>query len=331
MVTLTATEELVATDEALAQPTRHDDPATRRSDCSGALFGFQGGRIGGLAVSRDGTLFVSETSSATIWRLGADVSPTPIVGPGTGGADQPIRLLGPAGLAIGPDGTLFVADSTHHRICALSPDGTVRVVAGRANGYRDGPGDEAMFRFPTDIAVAPDGTCYVADTVNDRIRVVAPDGEVSTLAGSIYDYGDGRGAAARFRRPAAIDIGDNGILYVADAGNNAVRAVTPDGVVTTVAGSPPGGDNDGLGAEVGLRWPTGIAVDADGSLWVADHGNGVVRHVDTAGQSTAERRFPGQRPTVLARGQHGHVVMAVEAWTPEQRPRACVMTVGEGR
>ncbi|HZU81146.1 MAG TPA: hypothetical protein VE991_14605, partial [Acidimicrobiales bacterium] len=269
MVTLTATEELFEADEALAQLARHDNAETERSACSGALFGFQGGQIGGLVVARDGTLLVSETSSATIWRLGPDVSPMPIVGPGVGGSDQPIRLLAPGGLAIGPDGTLFVADSTHHRICAMSPEGIVRVVAGRANGYRDGPGDEAMFRFPTDVAVAPDGTCYVADTVNDRIRAVTPDGEVSTLAGSIYDYGDGHGAAARFRRPAAIDFDDDGVLYVADAGNNAIRAITPDGLVTTVAGSPPGGDNDGLGAEVGLRWPTGIAVDADGSLWVA--------------------------------------------------------------
>jgi sugar lactone lactonase YvrE len=331
MITLTATEELVETDEALAQPTGHDDAETDRSACSGSLFGFQGGHIGGLVVAGDGTLLVSETSSAMIWRLGADVSPMPIVGPGAGGSDQPIRLLTPGGLAIGPDGTLFVADTTHHRICAISPEGSVRVVAGRANGYRDGPADEAMFRFPADVAVASDGTCYVADTVNDRIRAVTPDGEVSTLAGSIYDYGDGHGAAARFRRPAAVDIDDNGILYIADAGNNAIRAVAPDGVVTTVAGSPPGGDDDGLGAEVGLRWPTGIAVDADGSLWVADHGNGVVRHVDTAGRSRTELRLSGLRPTVLARGQHGHVIMAAEAWAPRQAPRACVMTVGDGQ
>jgi sugar lactone lactonase YvrE len=320
-------EDLTVRSEMAAGLERH----ARRFTAHDALFSFAG-RVGGVAAEASGAVLVSDAVSGTIWRVTDDGAGTPVIvarpDPAPG-REQPIPVLAPAGLAVAPDGTLLVADDTRHRICAIAPDGTLRVVAGGSNGYRDGPAADAMFRFPSDLAVGADGTCYVADTVNDRIRAIAPDGVVTTLAGSIYHYGDGRGPEARFRRPVALDIDTEGTLYVADTGNNAIRRVTPDGEVTTVAGMPLGGDNDGQGRHVGLRGPSGIAVDVDGSLWVADHGNSAVRRISAAGESTTELRFSGRLwPTAVALRGDGRVAVTAEGFTDTLMHQACIMVIG---
>ncbi|MGH9030335.1 MAG: hypothetical protein ACRDV4_12075 [Acidimicrobiales bacterium] len=162
-------------------------------ECDDALFSFSG-HAGGLTADTEGAIWVSDTLSATIWRVTEDgIATTLVVAPAAveQGWKRSIRLAAPAGLALSPDGSLFVADSTRHRVCVVSPDGSLRVVAGGANGYRGGPGTEAMFRFPLDVALGPDGTCYVADTANDRIRAISSDGVVTTVAGAGYDYAAG--------------------------------------------------------------------------------------------------------------------------------------------
>jgi sugar lactone lactonase YvrE len=327
-------KDQVASEPVPALGPRSDRPADPTSGCRTAFFSFVG-RGGGVVAAPDGSLLVSDMTSGVIWRVDRAGTGVPLVltaSQAPHGWEQPLPLFYPAGLALAPDGTLVIADSSRHRICVLSSDGPLRVIAGGANGYRDGPGADAMFRFPSDVAIAPDGICYVADTVNDRIRAVTPDGNVTTVAGSIYDYGDGHAQLARFRRPSAIDVDEHGTLYVADTGNNAIRRVTPDGDVTTVAGLPPGGDNDGSGAGVGLRWPTGIAVDGDGSLWVADHGNAAVRHLSTSGESVTELRLSGLRwPTVLSKGSRGAILLAAEAWTADRLPRTCIAVLGGPR
>jgi len=298
-------------------------------DCSDALFSFRG-HPGGVAAGSDGTVWVSDSLSAAIWHVALDGTAAPVIAPsgsrrlGGHGATP----LTPAGLAIAPDGSLYVADSSEHRICAVAPDGSIRVVAGGASGYRDGPGTEARFRYPHDVAFASDGACYVADTGNDRIRRIAPDGVVTTVAGSIYDYGDGRGPCARFRRPAALDVGADGACYVADTGNNAIRRIDPDGVVTTLAGEPPGGDGDGTGRGIGLRWPTGITVGADDTISVADHGNGAVRRIATDGESHTTLRLSGLRwPVGVALRSEGALVATGTALCDLGHPEACLMVV----
>lgn len=297
------------------------------------LFSFPG-RVGGIAIDGDGTAWVSDTASATIWRIGADGSPRRFVDSHTHGIplkEGRVVLFAPAGLALSPDGSLYVADSTGHRVCAVDPDGAIRTVAGGANGYRDGIGEDAMFRYPQDVAFAPDGTCYVADTGNDRIRAISPDGTVTTVAGSIYDYGDGRGPHGRFRRPSALDFGRDGNCYVADTGNNAIRRISSEGMVSTFAGSPPGGDFNGIGRSVGLRWPTGIAVALDSSVWVADHGNGALRHITDVGMSTTELLLSGLRwPVVVALSENGTPVVAGTGFKKNLASESCVIVVRGG-
>jgi DNA-binding beta-propeller fold protein YncE len=318
--------------------TEHESPvldvASTEPACTDRSFAFPG-HPAGLAVASDGTLFASDATSRTIWRIddgGGRVASTRPSGGVPDATYAEMRVLSPEGLAMASDGTLFVADASGHRIWTVSPGGELHLLAGSASGYRDGPSGDALFRRPCDVAVGPDGTCYVADTGNHRIRIIAPDGAVTTLAGSIYDYGEGRGPHGRFREPLALDVDHDGTCYVADTGNNAIRRITPDGEVTTLAGAPPGGDRDGLGADVGLRWPTGLALGADGDLWVADHGNGALRRIDHSGASTTHVRLSGRRfPVAVVSAPDGKVVVAAVVLDDVRRPQVCLISVGAGR
>lgn len=302
--------------------------------CADALFGFRG-NPGGVSVAADGSMWMSDTLSGTIWRITEDGAAAPIVPGQTGTALTPgltTRVLTPAGLALSPDGSLFVADGAAHRVCVVDPDGVVRVLAGGRSGYQDGDANEARFRHPLDVALAPDGACYVADTGNDRIRRISSDGSVTTVAGSIYDYGDGQGPDARFREPVALDVDAGGACFVADTGNNAIRRISSDGVVTTLAGGPPGGDCDGIGEGVGLRWPTGVAAGPAGDAWVADHGNGALRHIGRRGESSTTFRLAGLRwPISVALGADGSPVVAGAAMYDVHVPEACLMVLGSVR
>jgi DNA-binding beta-propeller fold protein YncE len=130
----------------------------------------------------------------------------------------------------------------------------------------------------------------------------------------------------------ALDVDADGTCYVADTGNNAVRRVTPDGEVTTVAGAPPGGDADGAGVGVGLRWPTGIAAGHEGHLWVADYGNGAIRLIERTGLSTTTLRLEGRRwPVAVALAPDGEVVVVAELIDAERRSQTCVTSAGAER
>lgn len=200
--------------------------------------------------------YVSDLVHGAIWRCGFDGSLARVLGQWSGEPDRPRSA---AGLALALDGALLVADSSGHRIWRVAPDSACCVLAGDFYGYRDGGARDALFRFPTGVAVGPDGTCYVADTGNDKIRTISPDGHVATLAGSIFTFADGQGAATGLRRPSGLAFGREDIFAVADTGNNAIRLVAADGTVTTLAGSPPGGSADGIGERAGLQAPSAIA------------------------------------------------------------------------
>lgn len=271
---------------------------------------------------------MSDSDSATIWRISLEGTAEPLIALAIGRD----RLYSPAGMALALDGSLVVADATAHRVCSVGLDGSIRVLAGGASGYREGPAAQAAFRFPRAVAVGSDGTVFVADAGNDRIRQISPDGQVATLAGSIYDYGDGTGSHARFRRPSGLAIDPSGVLYVADTGNNAIRRLAPDGRVNTVAGSPPGGHGDGAGRAAGLRWPAAVAVGDDGWLWVADYGNSAVRLIDRAGATSTVFEIPGLGwPAAVAALPGCRAVVAGSALDDRHDRSGCLMVIGDGR
>jgi sugar lactone lactonase YvrE len=151
-------------------------------------------------------------------------------------------------------------------------------------GFADAPGRQARFADPYGLAQGRDGTLFVADAGdNNRIRVIAPDGTVSTLAGDREGFTDGAGAAAAFHTPSGLAIDAAGNLYVADTGNNAIRKVSPQGVVTTLAGDGTAGYQDGPAAQARFNGPLGVAVDARGNVYVADTYNDRIRMIGADG------------------------------------------------
>jgi sugar lactone lactonase YvrE len=170
------------------------------------------------------------------------------------------------------------------------PYGSTTVVTNGGEGYADGNGSIAKFSFsaisPTGMATDLSGNVYISD--GNVIRKITPSGVVSTLAGNVNaGYADGNGTAASFNNPKGIAIDANGNLFIADLNNNRIRMVTPNGVVTTFAGSGASGSNNATGISATFNAPYGIAVDNADNLYVTDSGNNLIRKITpTAAVST---------------------------------------------
>ena len=192
---------------------------------------------------------------------------------------------------------------------------TFTTLAGN-NGYgsADGTNSAARFAHPEGAAVDTNGNVYVADTVNHTIREMTPVGTnwvVTTLAGLAGSPGsaDGTGSAARFNNPGGVAVDSAGNLYVADAGNNTIRKVTPVGtnwVVTTLAGlagSP--GSADGTDSAAQFNQPYGVAVDSAGNVYVADTCNDTIRKVTLVGTNWVVTTLAGLGGRYWQRGRDG--------------------------
>lgn len=182
------------------------------------------------------------------------------------------RFYEPNGIRFNSAGDLYVADSHNYTIRKIAADGTVSTVAGKAGlqGAADGMAGDAQFTDPRAVAVDAAGNLYVTD--GSAIRKITPQGVVTTFAGRQGEYGDmdGQGGAARFRSPQGIVADKSGNLYVADMLTFTIRKITPDGIVTTVAGNGSAHRQDGVGTSAGLLGPVGLALDSAGNLYVAD-------------------------------------------------------------
>src|SRR5690606_30042329 len=176
----------------------------------------------------------------------------------------------PSGIAVAPDGNILIADTGANDIKTLSPDGSLRplTLVDPALATENAPAPEKSFRGPIGIAAAEDGTIFVADTYNDRIRKITPAGEVTTIAGGTRGFADGTGELAMFDTPLGIAVWHDKLL-VADSGNRALRVVEPDGKVWTLVGGPENrGMRDGLLASATLSHPTAVAVAPNGVIYI---------------------------------------------------------------
>ena len=240
----------------------------------------------GIAVDAAGNLYVADTGNFTIRKINISSGQvTTLAGsPGqTGVGDGPGGLFGsPIGIAVDASGTVYVADSCNHTIRMITAGGVVSTVAGSPStrGYADGTGSAASFDTPGGLAVDGSGNLFVADTLNNTIRKVTSGGVVTTFAGSPGVYGafDGTGTGATFNLPGSVAVDGAGNVYVADTFNNALRKITPGGVVTTLAGTVcTMGHSNGVGAAALFNFPGGIAVTSNGTVYVADTRNHTIR------------------------------------------------------
>jgi len=182
-------------------------------------------------------------------------------------------------MAMDANGIIYLSTATNV-IYKLMPDGTISAMFGSSVGYSNGTGSSVKFNYPTGLVTDIAGNVYVADAGNHSIRKITPSGLVSTLAGTgLAGALDGIGLSASFSSPIDLAIDATGNLYVAEAGNSNIRKITPGGTVTTIAGSGTTGSNDGIGTGASFNEPYGIAIAADGNLYVSDKGNNKVRKI----------------------------------------------------
>jgi sugar lactone lactonase YvrE len=199
---------------------------------------------------------------------------------GTVAQDTLPSFYSPAGVAVDAAGNIYVADYGNNLIRKISATGLVSTLAGNGTqGLINATGVLASFNQPTGIAVDAAGNIYVGDAGNNRIRKITSAGIVSTLAGSdSTGYADGAGTIASFFHPEGVALDAAGNVYVADAGNNLIRKVAPDGTVSTFASN---------GTDVGeaniFSNPTGVAADAAGNIFVANYINNNILKVSATG------------------------------------------------
>lgn len=258
-------------------PTRFGWPATLTTVAGSGERGLADGpgasaRFGdpfALARDRKGRLYVADDTR--VRRIEADGTVTTL--PGT--------FDTPSGLALDSKGDVLIAETGRHTIRRIGADGTVTTLAGVNGqaGFRDGPAAEARFNGPIGVAADAKGNVYIADTYNDRIRLLTPDGNVRTLAGTgAPGFADGRSAAAAFDTPTGVALDRDGALLVADTGNAAIRKVTLDGQVSTLARS---GAEDGHGL---LQGVVGLAPTWDGYVYLASYARGRIVQLSPTGE-----------------------------------------------
>jgi uncharacterized repeat protein (TIGR01451 family) len=200
-----------------------------------------------------------------------------LIGVGDGGKALEEALFGPLGLALDPAGNLYIAEAGGHRVRRIDRQGIISTVAGtgvEGNAGDGNDGKRARLRSPEDVEVARDGTVYVADTGNHRVRRIDASGTITTVAGSGkkgFSGDGGRAVAARLNQPSDIALDAHGNLYIADRGNHRLRLVTAAGIILTIAGTGSrrvGGDR-GLPTGAPLASPDGVALDHRQQLLVS--------------------------------------------------------------
>src|SRR6185312_9626758 len=206
---------------------------------------------------------------------------------GDGSAATAASVNGPNGVAVDKQGNIYFADYNNQAIRKIDPFGNITTLAGGAGaGYIDGVGTAAAFYYPAGIAVDTNGNIYVADSYNQRIRMVTPAGVVSTIAGSggVGYFGDGGPASgANLNYPSGVAVDKAGNVYIADNGNQVIREIIGS-TITTVAGNNALGagfsGDGGPATNAQLYYPNDVALDKHGNLFIADRYNQVIREVN---------------------------------------------------
>jgi sugar lactone lactonase YvrE len=235
-----------------------------------------------IALDANANIFTTDVDDPRIRKTtpGGDVSTyagSAVSGMRDGEADS-ARFGEETTICTDAQGNIYAADAQNNRIRKISVSGQVTTIAGTGEaGFRNGSATTAQFNFPSGIAIDRQGNLYVADGLNYCIRKITPAGDVSTYAGTnTAGYTDGDAATARFTYAVDVVIDGDGNLYVLDLSR--VRKISAEGVVSTIAGSTDG-FADGDGATAKFTTPDGIAIDAQGNLYIADTDNNRIRKV----------------------------------------------------
>jgi len=284
----------------------------RRIGADGVISTFAGGGTGsdngpaasaelwrpyGIAVDASGSVFIAELGTNRVRKVAPNGIITTVAGNGTsdfsgdGGPATGAALNQPYGIAVDSSGNLYIADCLNSRIRKVTADGIIHTIAGNGNSdYTgdNGPALSASLYYPRGVAVDAAGNVYIADTVNNCIRKVALDGNITTVAGDgghRYSGDNVQATASSLAFPGDVAVNPSGIFYIADSIDNRVRRVASNGVITTVAGDGSfnySGDG-GLASLAQLSAPESVALDSLGNVYIADTQNQRIRRIDPNG------------------------------------------------
>ena len=283
---------------------------------SGAFYFVEAGIGSGTGLAR---------GDHKVWKVSSAGILTTLAGNGLlsyssdGTAATAAQLNGPAGVALGPTGIIYLSDTENQRVRSFPAGGSLTTLAGTGEAGFNGEivtPVKAQLKRPLGVAADARGNWYVADTANNRVRKVEPGGNLFTIAGNgnASYYGDGGpGTKASVNQPEGVAADARGNVYIADTLDHAVRKVAPDGIITTLAGTgQPGYSGDGGPANrARLDHPRGVAVDAEGNIFVADAGNNQIRRIDIAGNiSTVDTGGALSDPHGVAVDNAGNVFIA---------------------
>ncbi|MGH7525443.1 MAG: RHS repeat-associated core domain-containing protein, partial [Gemmatimonadales bacterium] len=237
----------------------------------------------GIAAGPDGSVYIVDRGNARIRRIGPDGRISTIAGGGTLTSDSvpatQARLFSPVAIALAPDGSYYIADQSSRRTYKVSPNGLFTFFAGNGTtGFSGdgGPATQAAFREPFGVAVGPDGSVYIIDVLNFRVRRVTPDGVVTTFAGGGSSFDDGGPATtAHIDEPLGVVVDKDGVVYISTYRGATfvprVRRVGTDGIISTVAGGGAGAPADGANAtDVRFEVPIGLSIAGDGTLYLSE-------------------------------------------------------------
>jgi len=253
-----------------------------------------------VAVDTAGNIYISDGGNHRIRKVNEAGTITTVAGTGRagyagdGGPAISARLFAPGGVAVDDKGNIYIADTYNNRVREIDVRGIVITVAGTgASGYSGdgGAATSARLNGPSEVAVDKTGSLFITDARNFCIRKVDREGVIATVAGTgaAGFSGDGEVAtSAKLNEPSGVAVDTTGNLYIADSINHRIRKVDKDGTITTVAGVGTAGysGDGGLAMFANLSYPTGLAVDESGDVFIADSGNHCVRKVDTTGRIT---------------------------------------------
>jgi len=248
----------------------------------------------GLARDAQGNVYVADQGQHKIRKIAADLTVTTLAGtgqpgfPAGSGPATAATLNGPNGVGVDSDGNVYIADTGNNLIRMVTPDGTIQTIAGDgrfAFAGDGGPAVNASVNNPCFVLPDGAGNIWIADTNSHRIRRISPSGVIETVAGNGTPgfAGDGGPAtAAELSIPNALALDAAGNLYIADPAAETIRKVSASGIITTFAGTPGvlGYTGDGGPATSAQLWsPYGVAVDPNGNVLIADSGNNAIRLV----------------------------------------------------
>lgn len=253
--------------------------------------------VDGAAVGPDGSIYISHRSKNRVRKIDLKGIITTVAGNGKAGFSgdgvpaTETSLNFPAGLTFDKEGNLYIADRNNHRIRKVDRNGIITTAAG--NGVADMGGDNepainAQLNLPSDVAYDYQNNLYIADRSNNRIRKVDSEGIITTIAGlGLAGYGGDYGLAidAYLKYPFGVAVDKKGNIFIADRGNNRIRKINPEGIITTIAGDGyhAFGGSYGPAAHASLAFPTGVEVDDRGNIYIADRNNNRIRKIDPLG------------------------------------------------